>query len=118
MAVARERLVEANALIDAETAGLRPRVDAELDAGGSSVLSGSGNAGTSASTGLVLGFVPDIFGAQRRRIERAEAQRDALAFDQDDIQRTTVATVADRYIDWQRSRARLELLDTSLALQQ
>lgn len=118
MAVARERLVEANALIDAETAGLRPRVDAELDAGGSSVLTGSGNPGTSASTGLVLGFVPDIFGAQRRRIERAEAQRDALAFDRDDIQRTTVATVADRYIDWQRSRARLELLDTSLALQQ
>ena len=118
LAVARERLVEANALIDAETAGLRPSAGAGLDAGGTSVVSGNGNAGTSASTGLSFGFVPDIFGAQRRRIERAEAQRDALAFDRADLQRTTVATLAERYIDWQRSRARLELLDTSLALQQ
>ncbi len=118
MAVARERLIEANALVEAEAAGLRPSVDAELDAGGTSVISGNGDAGTSASAGLVFGFVPDLFGAQRRRIERAEAQRDALAFEAADIQRTTVATIAERYIDWQRSRARLELLDTSLALQQ
>ncbi|WP_138511033.1 efflux transporter outer membrane subunit [Maricaulis alexandrii] len=118
LAVARERLVEANALVEAEAAGLRPSVGAELDASGTSVISGSGNAGTGASAGLVFGFVPDLFGGQRRRIERAEAQRDAVAFDETDIRRTTVATIAERYIDWQRSRARLELLDTSLALQQ
>ncbi|WP_238934482.1 efflux transporter outer membrane subunit [Maricaulis parjimensis] len=118
LAIARERLAEADAVLEAARAGLRPSLDAQADGTGSTVLTGSGTAGTSASSGLVFGFVPDLFGGQRRRIEQAQAQRDALDFDRADIERTTVAAIAGRYIDWQRSRARLDLLDTSLALQQ
>lgn len=116
--IALARLDEAEALLGVQRAGLAPTLDASASGDVSTVLSGDGEDGSGASAGLAFGFVPDLFGGQRRRIEQAEATRDARALDVADVQRLTAASIAERYIDLRRSRARLDLLTTSLDLQQ
>jgi NodT family efflux transporter outer membrane factor (OMF) lipoprotein len=113
IALARARLDEADALVTRAQAGLAP----SLDASASAVLSGDGSDESSAGLGLGLSYMPDLFGGQRRRIEQAEATRQAREFALADARRLTAAAIAGRYIEWQRSRARLALLETSLDLQ-
>jgi multidrug efflux system outer membrane protein len=116
--IALARLDEANALVDVQKAGLAPALDAGASGDASTVLDGDGNDNSRATASLAFGFVPDIFGGQRRRIEQAEATREARRLDVADVQRLAAASIAERYIQLRRSRARLDLLTTSLELQQ
>lgn len=116
--IAMARLEEADALVGVQRSGLAPTLDGSASGDASTVLSGDGDNESGASAGLAFGFVPDIFGGQRRRIEQAEATRQARALDVADVQRLTAASIAERYIQLRRSRARLDLLATSLELQQ
>lgn len=117
IALARARLDEADALVTRAQAGLAPSLDASVDGSASAVLSGDGSDETRAGLGLGLSYLPDLFGGQRRGIEQAEATRQAREFALEDARRLTAAAIAGRYIEWQRSRARLSLLETSLDLQ-
>jgi len=118
LAIARARLEEAEALTGVQRAGLGPTVDLGADADASTVLSGDGDDTSGATLTAGFGIVPDLFGGQRRRIEQAEATRAARALQIADVRRLTAASIAERYIELRRTRARLELLETSLELQQ
>ena len=116
--IAAARLAEAEALSDVRRGGNWPAVDASADAEATGDLSGDAASATSAGLGAALSFVPDVFGGRRRQIEQAEATEAARRFDVADVRRLTAATIARRYVELRRSRARLDLLETSLELQQ
>jgi NodT family efflux transporter outer membrane factor (OMF) lipoprotein len=116
--IATARLAEAEALTDARRAGNLPSVDASADAEARGDVSGDAVSATGAGLGAALAFVPDVFGGRRRQIEQAEASEAARRFDIEDVRRLTAASIARSYIELRRSRARLDLLTTSLELQQ
>lgn len=116
--IAAARLAEAEALSDAQRARNLPSVDASADAEASGDVSGDAVSATGAGLGAALAFVPDVFGGRRRQIEQAEATEAARRFDIEDVRRLTAASIAQSYIQLRRSRARLDLLTTSLELQQ
>ncbi len=64
-----------------------------------------------------LVFTPDFFGRSRRAVQRARANRNRQAYAILDLRRLTAASVAERYVEVRRARARLSLLEESLALQ-
>lgn len=116
--IAVARLAEAEARTTAERAANWPSVDASADASATGDISGDAASSTAAGLGAALAFVPDVFGGRRRQIEQVEATAAARRFDIEDVKRVTAASIAERYIELRRSRARLDLLTTSLELQQ
>lgn len=62
-------------------------------------------------------FVPDVNGRLRRQLQRARALSASAGFDVIDARRLIAAGVAANYIELKRTRARLDLLDFSLDLQ-
>jgi multidrug efflux system outer membrane protein len=116
--IAVARLAEAEARTTAERAANWPSVDASADASATGDISGDAASSTGAGLGAALAFVPDVFGGRRRQIEQVEATAAARRFDIEDVKRVTAASIAERYIELRRSRARLDLLTTSLELQQ
>ncbi|WP_271186128.1 efflux transporter outer membrane subunit [Maricaulis virginensis] len=116
--IAVARLAEAEARTTSERAANWPSVDASADASASGDISGDASSSTGAGLGAALAFVPDVFGGRRRQIEQVEATAAARRFDIEDVKRVTAASIAERYIELRRSRARLDLLTTSLELQQ
>lgn len=116
--IAVARLAEAEARTVSERSVNWPSVDASADASATGDISGDAASSTGAGLGAALAFVPDVFGGRRRQIEQVEATAAARRFDIEDVQRVTAASIAERYIELRRSRARLDLLTTSLELQQ
>ena len=116
--IAVARLTEAEARITSQRAANWPSVDASADASATGDISGDAASSTGAGLGAALAFVPDVFGGRRRQIEQVEATAAARRFDIEDVKRVTAASIAERYIELRRSRARLDLLTTSLELQQ
>lgn len=116
--IAVARLAEAEARTTSERAANWPSVDASADASATGDISGDASSSTGAGLGAALAFVPDVFGGRRRQIEQVEATAAARRFDIEDVKRVTAASIAERYIELRRSRARLDLLTTSLELQQ
>lgn len=62
-------------------------------------------------------LVPDVNGRLRRQLQRARALSAGAGFDVIDARRLIAAGVATNYIELKRTRARLDLLDFSLDLQ-
>lgn len=62
-------------------------------------------------------FVPDVNGRLRRQLEQARAVSASAGYDVIDARRLIAAGVAANYIELKRTRARLDLLDFSLDLQ-
>ncbi len=118
ISAALARVDEARAFTRAERSDLFPVVDGFAQGEAQRRISGPASSGESASAGGVLSFVPDIFGGQRRRIEAARARADAQDYLSADIRRLTIAETALQYIALKRSDARLELLQSSLDLQE
>jgi len=113
--IALSRLKEAEAGVTAARSDLFPTLDGDLQ--GRVSVDGDGDTTDSADAGLIFGYAPDLFGRRANAVKRARALADSQALAVEDIRRLTAAAVADRYIAYQRSAARLELLDTSLELQ-
>ncbi len=109
------RLDAAAALVRVERSDLFPVIDGTVS--GTVRRDADGDTDTSGAGGGTLRFGPDLFGGQRRSVERARAQARAAGFTVDDVRRLTAASVADRYVDLRRTQTRLALLDASLDLQ-
>ena len=95
---------------------LFPVVDGDVTGNARSDLQGDGT--DSVDAGLVMAFVPDLFGAQRRRLQAALADSAGARLRLADARRLTVAGIAQQYIELRRTQARLILLEQSLVLQQ
>lgn len=112
------RVDAAEAGVRAARAGLLPVLDASASGDASGSLSGDGSTDSGGEAGLSFSFLPDVFGGQRRAIEAARADARAQSDLLDDARRLAAAAAADSYVEVRRTAARLELLDTSLDLQQ
>jgi multidrug efflux system outer membrane protein len=122
IAAARARLDEARARIGATAARGGPTLDASAGADADAVLArdpsrDEDTLSGAADAGLSFGWVPDLFGGQRRAVEAAEAEARRRALLRDDLRRQVAAEVVRRYLDIARARATLTLIDASLDLQ-
>ncbi|MFP3942272.1 MAG: efflux transporter outer membrane subunit [Alphaproteobacteria bacterium] len=113
--IAVARLAEAQALSGAERSDLFPSLDGAVE--GSARRDTSGNVDTEGAALGLFSFAPDLFGGQRRRLERARALAKAAGYTLEDVRRLSAAEVAERYVALRRAQARLDLLTTSLDLQ-
>ncbi len=111
------RLRQAEALLGAERSDLYPTLDGFANAGVRDDLNEDGDRVETSSVGLLFGFIPDIFGRQRRQVEAAQARLRARVAELADIERITAAEVARQYVAYRRAEQRLDLLETSLELQ-
>lgn len=109
-------VAQAWARVDAARSGLYPVVDGSVGGGVSADSDGSSD--TTGDAGLLMRFVPDLFGAQRRRFQAATAAAEAARLRLADVQRRVSAGIALQYVELRRTQARLALLDESLELQQ
>lgn len=115
VAVARARLREARARRELSEAGRLPAVSASAAAARSD--SGQGSARSSFDAGFDASWEPDIFGAQRRSVEAAEAD---LAATLEDLRATQVSLVAEVALDYVEARslqARLAIARANLGTQ-
>ena len=113
IAIARDRLRAADALLQAERADRLPRLDGAADA-----AIGLGTSDSdSASIGLLGTFDPDISGRLSAQIRAAAdyAQAEYILADQ---RRLVAAAIAAQYIEYRRTGAQLELLAQSTELQE
>lgn len=120
IAAARERLLQARALVEAEAGAGGPQLDGALTGDVASRTGGGGQNGQTegeVGAGALFSWVPDLFGGQRRAVEAAEAESLARALLEEDIARLTAADVARRYTEARRDYARLGLVNQSLDLQ-
>ncbi|MEN3952587.1 efflux transporter outer membrane subunit [Iodidimonas sp. SYSU 1G8] len=121
VAAAAARLAQAREQARVANSARFPTLDAQVGAGLDSVLAGRGDAGRattgSADGSAIFNWTPDLFGAQTRALEAAQAEARRRAALVADIQRLTVADVARQYVEARRAGARLALLETSLGLQ-
>ncbi|KAA5605261.1 efflux transporter outer membrane subunit [Roseospira marina] len=123
IAAARERLAEARARIGTARARGGPTLDADVGGDADAVLARDPRRNTdtlsgAARAGLAFGWIPDLFGGQRRAVEAAEAEARRRALLRDDLRRQVAADVVRGYLDVARDRASLDLIDASLDLQQ
>lgn len=122
IAAAEARLDEARALVEVARADGGPTLDGTAGTTATSRLAGDsqGNGDRtqgSAEGGLIFGWIPDLFGGQRRAEEAAEAEAQRAALERDDRIRQVVAEVVRTHLEIRRDRTRLRLIDDSLDLQ-
>lgn len=112
---ARQRLLAARALVDAEQSDFLPDVNAGATLDGGIDDSGA----TSNTAGLSIGGVWRVDLNGRLSAERAAAlaDADAAAFLVADRRRLLAAAVVNQYLELKRTSARLNLLDQSTELQ-
>jgi len=106
------------ALVRANQADLFPSLDAFVDTQLSGSSSDGGQAEGALSAGGIFGFDPDISGRNKRRIQAAESTAQAALFQRENIVRLIAETVALEYVELKQADARLDLLATSLELQE
>ena len=117
LATADANLRRTIALLRASESDLLPTLDAFLDTQLSAQLTPDSDSTASVSSGLAFGFDPDLTGRNKRRIQAAEATMRAAAFETEDVRRLIAESVALEYIELKQAGARLELLESSLELQ-
>ncbi|MEO1306206.1 MAG: efflux transporter outer membrane subunit [Pseudomonadota bacterium] len=106
------------ALLRASESDLLPTLDAFVDTQLSAQFDDNDtDSSASGSTGLAFGFDPDLAGRNKRRIQAAEATMQAAAFQVDDVRRIVAESVALEYVELKQASVRLELLESSLELQ-
>ena len=115
IAIARERVRSAEALLRAERADRLPSVDGAADVG---VQANDGGSNVSASAGLFALFDPDISGRLSAEIRAAAARYAEADYLRADARRIVAAAIARQYIDYRRTGAQLELLEESTGLQE
>ncbi|MCP9222602.1 efflux transporter outer membrane subunit [Erythrobacter sp. LQ02-29] len=114
IAIARDRLRAADALLQAERADRMPRFDGAADA-----TIGLGTSDSdSASVGLLGSFDPDISGRLAAEIRAAAADYAQAEYIVADQRRLVAAAIAAQYIEYRRTGAQLELLAQSTDLQE
>ena len=114
IAIARDRLRAADALLQAERADRLPRLDGAADA-----AIGLGTSDSdSASIGLLGTFDPDISGRLSAQIRAAAADYAQAEYILADQRRLVAAAIAAQYIEYRRTGAQLELLAQSTELQE
>lgn len=114
IAIARDRLRGAAALLRAERADRLPRLDGAADA---AIGLGSSNS-DSASLGLLGTFDPDISGRLAAEIRAAAADYAQAEYIVADQRRLVAAAIAAQYIEYRRTGAQLDLLAQSTELQE
>ena len=114
IAIARDRLRGAAALLRAERADRLPRVDGAADA---SIGIGTFDS-DSASIGLLGTFDPDISGRLDAEIRAAAADYAQAEYVVADQRRLVAAAIAAQYIEYRRTGAQLDLLVQSTELQE
>lgn len=114
------RLEEAGALREAFRSDLFPVIDGFADANAAARAGGgedaSGEIGLSA--GLALDYDADLAGGNRLRLDAAIAQFEAASYGVEEARRLAAEAAALQYIAYRRAGARLDLLETSLELQE
>lgn len=115
--IAAANLARARALVTANRSDLFPTLDAFVDAGLSSRLTGGVEGDADISAGGVMSYSPDIAGRTRRSVEAAQARQAAAALDLAEIRRLTAQAIAEQYIFLRQSGAALILQNTTLDLQ-
>ncbi|MBB3033850.1 efflux transporter outer membrane subunit [Alteriqipengyuania lutimaris] len=114
IAIARDRLRGAAALLRAERADRLPRVDGAADA---SIGLGTFDS-DAASVGLLGTFDPDISGRLAAEIRAAAADYAQAEYIVADQRRLVAAAIAAQYIEYRRTGAQLELVAQSTELQE
>lgn len=117
LAVATERVIQAEIAVRSTGATLFPAVD--LDAVTGARASNGGNAaGTSRSSGIALGigYETDIWASNRIRLRGARAQLDASRYDYEAARLSLVAGTVNAYTRVVAQRARLEIAYENLAI--
>ncbi|MEO1554375.1 MAG: efflux transporter outer membrane subunit [Pseudomonadota bacterium] len=117
LAAADANLRRTVALLRASESDLLPTLDAFVDTELSAQLTPDSDSSASASGGFAFGFDPDLTGRNKRRLQAAQATMRAAAFQADDVRRLIAESVALEYIELKQARARLNLLESSLELQ-
>ncbi len=103
---ARARLAEARALITSARSDFFPTVDGSAAASYTETReSGDATVERDAGGGLLLGWVPDLFGGTRRSVEAARAEAAAREALRDDAARVTVNTIVQLYVALRRDAA-------------
>lgn len=114
IAIARDRLRGAAALLRAERADRLPRVDGAADA---SIGIGTFDSDT-AGIGLLGTFDPDISGRLDAEIRAAAADYAQAEYIVADQRRLVAAAIAAQYIEYRRTGAQLDLVAQSTQLQE
>ena len=114
IAIARDRLRSAAALLRAERADRLPSIDGVAD-----VDIGIGTFDTDAARlGLIGAFDPDISGRLAAEIRAAAADYAQAEYILADQRRLVAAAIAGQYIEYRRTGAQLDLLEQSTELQE
>lgn len=117
IATAKAQLRQARAETGVAGAALGPTVDGSFSGtrSQSSKETGSGSIRNSYSAGMDASWEADIFGANRRGLEAAEADAQAAEESLRDVQVSIVAEVVTNYITLRVAEARLALAQDNLA---
>lgn len=112
----RQRLRSARALIIAEESDFLPTIDGQASAG--AAISDGGIATRNVGASLGGRWTLDLNGRLSAERQAALANADGAAYFLADQRRLIAAAVANQYIELERTRARLQLLEQSTDLQQ
>jgi len=117
LAIATERVHQAEAQVRVAGASLFPMLSAGTDTS-TRRTSGGGGATTSSSTGLTLtaSYELDLWGKNRAGVRAAESSLAAKQFDRDAAQLTLISGVATSYFDMLALRTRLGIARDNLAI--
>jgi outer membrane protein, multidrug efflux system len=125
LAIAAERVQQAEAQVRVAGASLFPVLSAQGDASGhrtSTVGGAKSTAGavvdSAANAGLTVSYELDLWGKNRAGVRAAESSAAASRFDRDTAQVTLVSGVATSYFDVLALRARLAIARENLATAQ
>ena len=124
LAIATERVQQAEAQVRVVGASLFPVLSADANTSGhraSSVggsKSGSAVVDSAGSVGLTASYELDLWGKNRAGVRAAESSAAAAHFDRDTAQVTLVAGVATSYFDALALRTRLDIARNNLAIAQ
>lgn len=114
IAVARDRLRGAAALLRAERADRLPRIDGAADA----AIGLGANDADSAGIGLMGSFDPDLSGRLAAEVRAAASDYAQAEYIVADQRRIVAAAIASQYIEYRRTGAQQELLAQSTELQE
>jgi outer membrane protein, multidrug efflux system len=117
LAIATERVRQAEAQVRVAGASLFPVLSAGADTS-SHRTSGAGGTATSNATGLTLtaSYEIDLWGKNRAGVQSAKSSLAATAFDRDTARLTLIAGVATSYFDVLALRTRLGIARENLAI--
>ena len=120
LAIATERVQEAEAQVRVVGASLFPVLSADASAAGhrTSTVGGSAVVDSAGSVGLTASYELDLWGKNRAGVRSAESSAAAARFDRDTAQVTLVSGVATSYFDVLALRTRLAIARDNLTTAQ